>query len=184
MTIDQFKYCPTCREPLVSRTHGGAERAACPDPACGFVHWGNPIPVVAAIVERDNDVILVRSHGWPETWYGLVAGFLETAERPEDAVLREVEEELGIRGILGECVGVYPFERMNQIIFTYHVLGHDGDIKLCDEELADYRQVSIETVQPWSQGTGPALRDWLASRGYHPAVIEFGSVPNNQPADS
>jgi len=176
MTNREFKYCPICREPLVDEEHGGEDRRACPGEACGFVHWANPIPVVSAIVERDSRVVLVRSHGWPDSWYGLIAGFLETGESPEDGMLREIREELGIGSRLNRLIGVYPFELMNQIIFVYHVIADDGDIRLCTEELADYKEVPIDKLQPWSRGTGPAVRDWLASRGYQPAVVEFGEA--------
>jgi NADH pyrophosphatase NudC (nudix superfamily) len=43
----------------------------------------------------------------PETWFGIVAGFLEKGETPEQAVLREVEEELGLKGEIVEYIGYY-----------------------------------------------------------------------------
>jgi len=173
MTRAEYQYCPLCRTELALREHGGKPRLACPE--CGFVHWRNPVPVVAAIVERDQRVILVRSHGWPQTWYGLVTGFLESGEKPEDAVLREVTEELGIGARLAGFVGAYAFERLNQIIFAYHVYGAQGAIRLAADELADHKEVAIEKLRPWPQGTGPALRDWLVSRGYQPQVADFGT---------
>ena len=54
------RFCPRCAAPLVSRDAGGRARPACPDAACGFVHWNNPTPVVAAIVEHDGAVLLAR----------------------------------------------------------------------------------------------------------------------------
>jgi NADH pyrophosphatase NudC (nudix superfamily) len=131
--------------------------------------------VVAGIVERAGRVILVRSHGRPATWYGLVAGFLESGETPEQGVLREVAEELGIEVRLEAFVGAYAFERFNQIIFAYHLLGGEGPIRLDASELADHKEVPIEKLKPWPQGTGPALRDWLAARGYHPEIAPFGT---------
>lgn len=139
------------------------------------MQWGNPVPIVAAIVERAGRVILVRSIGWPESWYGLVAGFLETGEKPEDGALREVREELGIEARLGALIGVYPFERFNQIIFVYHVNLGDGPIRLATDELVGHREVPIERLKPWTEGTGPAVRDWLASRGYRPESVPFGT---------
>ena len=174
MTSRIYRYCPLCRTGLVAGDHGGRSRRACPAESCGFVAWDNPVPIVAAIVERRGEVILVRSHGWPETAYGLVAGFLEKGEHPDAAVLREIEEELGLKAEPPAYLGVYAFERINQIIFAYHVRAEEGDIVLCEHELAGYRAVPIERLRPWSQGTGPALRDWLASRGHHPEVVEFG----------
>jgi NADH pyrophosphatase NudC (nudix superfamily) len=131
--------------------------------------------VVAAIVERADRIVLVRGLGRPPTWYGLVAGFLESGETPEDAVMREVAEEIGIDARRGDLVGTYPFERLNQIIFVYHVLGGPGEIRLATDELADYKEVPIDKIRPWPQGTGPGLRDWLAKRGLYPPVADFGT---------
>jgi NADH pyrophosphatase NudC (nudix superfamily) len=153
---------------------GGQMRLACSQ--CGFVFWGNPVPVVAAVVERAGRVILVHSVGRPASWYGLVAGFLERGEHPEAAVLREVNEELGLEGRLASTIGIYPFERLNQVIFVYHVVvPADRPITLAPDELDDYQEVSLEKLRPWRQGTGPALRDWLIARGYDPPVVDFGA---------
>ena len=173
MTQAEYRYCPSCRTELTTAEHGGLPRLACP--ACEFVHWRNPVPVVASIVERAGRVVLVRGVGRPETWYGLVAGFLESGETPEAAALREVAEEIGIEARLERFIGIYPFERMNQIIFAYHVLGGDGPIRLALDELVDYKEVPIEKLKPWPQGTGPALRDWLVARGYRPEIAPFGT---------
>jgi NADH pyrophosphatase NudC (nudix superfamily) len=153
---------------------GGRERLVCPDPDCRFVHWDNPVPVVAAIVEHDGQIVLVRSIGRPPTWFGLVAGFLEEGEHPDEAVLREIDEELGLRPSSCMFVGSYAYARRNQIIFVYHAEVPSLDIRLCRDELDDFRILPIAEVKPWSQGTGPGLRDWLVSRGYDPDVVEFG----------
>ncbi len=122
--------------------------------------------------------MLVRSHGWPEDWYGLVTGFLESGEKPQDAILREVKEETGLNAELISFLGAYPFTQINQIILAYHLIGEPGTIRICEDELADHREVAIEKLRPWSRGTGPAVRDWLATRGFHPPVIERTSPKN------
>lgn len=153
---------------------GGRPRAICPDPDCGFVHWDNPVPVVAAIVEHDEHVVLVHSHGHPPTWYGLVAGFLEPAEHPDDAVLREIDEEVGLVPTRCTYLGSYAFARFNQIIFVYHAEVASLDVRLGEDELDAYKIVPVAKLKPWTQGTGPALRDWLAARGHHPPAVDFG----------
>lgn len=153
---------------------GGQTRLACPQ--CGFVQWRNPVPVVAAVVERAGRVVLVHSNGRPAHWFGLVAGFLERGEHPEAAVLREVAEELGVEGRLMSAIGIYPFDRLNQVLFIYHVtIADDAAITLATDELDEYREVPLEKLRPWRQGTGPGLRDWLVSRGYDPEVVDFGT---------
>lgn len=167
-----FRYCPQCRSALVTGERGGRERRLCPQ--CGFVEWNNPIPVVAAIVEHDEHVILVRSRGKPPGWFGLVAGFLETDESPLEGTLREVEEEIGITVDTAAFLGIYPFFERNQIIFVYHVEAPHRNVRLCSNELAEYRVVPLDRLKPWTRGTGPALADWLVQRGYSPEFAEFG----------
>ena len=172
--MDAYLYCPMCRTELIVAERGGTTRKACPEQECGFVAWNNPVPVAAAIVEHAGKVILVRSHGWPETAFGMVAGFVESGETPEAAIRREVLEEIGIEVQRTSYLGTYPFPERNQIIFVYHADAPHEEITLCKEELADYRAIAIERLVPWSRGTGPALRDWLATRGYDRKPVPFG----------
>ena len=111
-----MKYCPKCGRKLIKAEIGGRARLKSSSEACGYVYWDNPTPVVAAIVELDGKVVLTRSKGWPEKWHGLVAGFLEKGETPEDSVLREVKEELGLEGQIVDFVGYYSFTLRNQLI--------------------------------------------------------------------
>jgi len=154
-----FRFCPHCAQPLAAGEHGGAARLGC---ACGFVHWDNPVPVVAAIVEHEGGVILARNRGWPEKMFGLITGFLEKGETPAAAVAREVKEELSLEAVSTEFVGLYPFERRNELIIAYHVPAA-GELRL-NEELIDYRRIAPAKLRPWEFGTGLALRDWLQRR--------------------
>jgi len=158
-----MRYCPHCAAPLTQVELGGAKRMACAEAGCGYVHWDNPVPVVAAIVEHEGRVVLARNRGWPEHMYGLVTGFLERGESPQQGVAREVKEELDLDAVATELVGVYPFERKNELILAYHVQA-SGVIRL-NEELVDYRAIAPERLRPWKFGTGLALADWLRSRG-------------------
>jgi NAD+ diphosphatase len=166
--MSTFRFCPRCGAPLDQPSTGG--RARC-SKACGFVHYDNPVPVVAAVVEHEGQVLLARNKAWPETWYALIAGFLERDETPEDAVLREVKEELGLDGATPSLIGIYPFGRMNQVIVTYHVVTA-GTITLGDE-LVDYKLVDAADCRAWRAGTGWALRDWLRAKGFEPEMTDL-----------
>jgi NAD+ diphosphatase len=158
----EMRFCPRCATPLATREDGGRDRLACPKEGCGYVFYDNPTPVVSALVEREGAIILARNKGWPEEWFGLVAGFLERGESPPEGVLREVKEELGLDGEIVSLIGLYPFPEMNQVIIAYHVRAR-GEIALGDE-LAAYKAVPPEKLRPWPMGTGHAVRDWLAAR--------------------
>lgn len=159
----RMKYCPQCGGELRESLIDGRMRLGCTEAGCDYVFWNNPTPVVAAIVEREGSVILVRNKGWPEKMYGLVSGFLEEGETPDQAVLREVREELCLEGEIAGFVGYYSFFEMNQLILAFHVKGR-GEIVLGDE-LQEYRAVPPERLKPWRYGTGFAVLDWLRSRG-------------------
>jgi NADH pyrophosphatase NudC (nudix superfamily) len=140
----------------------GRERQVC-STACGYIAWDHPVSVVVAILELNAEVVvLVRNKGWPEGFFGLVSGFLESGETAEGAILREVKEELGLDARIAEFVGLYPFFEPNQIIFVYHVTSH-GELHVSDE-LAEIRLVPPNKLRPWSFAAGLALQDWLKRR--------------------
>lgn len=167
--MPKFQFCPQCASPLVEKIVDNESRIACSN--CNFVHYNNPTPVVAAIVEYGTEVLLARNKMWPPNWFGLITGFLEAGESPEEGIIREVKEELNLEGEVVELVGIYPFFRMNQIIIAYHVKAR-GEIRL-NEELDEYKLYAPESVRPWGSGTGDAVKDWLAKRGIFNEPIKF-----------
>lgn len=165
---DTYRYCPRCGSALGPRHDGERERLTCTGQGCGFVHYDNPTPVVAALVEHDGEVLLVRNQGWPESWFGLVSGFLERGEDPAAGALREVAEELGLVGEVVALIGVYGFEARNELIVAYHVRAA-GTVSL-SHEIAAVKRVAPERLRPWPFGTGRAVADWLSRR-------DSGSTP-------
>jgi protein tyrosine phosphatase (PTP) superfamily phosphohydrolase (DUF442 family)/8-oxo-dGTP pyrophosphatase MutT (NUDIX family) len=113
-------------------------------------------------------VVLARNRLWPPKMFGLVTGFLEANEAPETGVVREVEEEIGLKGRIEGFVGHYGFPQMNQLIIAYHVVG-EGEIRV-GEEIAEVKRLDPAEVRPWPTGTGHAVRDWLAARGFNPEM--------------
>jgi len=158
----EMTFCPWCGDMLEIKRIDGIRRSVCPKPECGYIFWNNPIPVVAAILERAGKVVLVRNQGWPEKWFGLVSGFLEKGETPEQGMRREIEEELGLESTAVSFLGLYSFFERNELILAFHVTAR-GTISP-SEEIAAYREIPIEKLKPWPFGTGPAVADWLKSR--------------------
>ena len=89
-------------------------------------------------------------------------GFLEQNEDPEQAVVREVKEELNLNTLETNLIGAYGFSEQNQVIIAYHLICQ-GDV-LLNHELEAYKALPFEKVKPWSFGTGLAVRDWLSMR--------------------
>ncbi|TAK97669.1 MAG: NUDIX domain-containing protein [Aquabacterium sp.] len=167
-----FNFCPQCAKPLQATINEGIARHACPDEACGFVHWDNPTPVVAAVVEHEGHIILARNRAWPVPFYALITGFLEKTDlSPHEAVMREVQEELNLQAQAANFIGHYIFPKLNQLIIAYHVPA-TGEIVL-NEELVDYKRIEPAKARYWPAATGLALRDWLIMQGHQPEALEL-----------
>lgn len=165
-----FKFCPNCAAPLIDKVVEAEPRKICSS-GCGFIHYDNPTPVVAVIVEHAGAVVLAHNRSWPmKNFFGLITGFLERVESPQECAVREVKEELDLDASEPTLVGVYPFARMNQVIIAFHVTA-TGTITL-NEELDEYKHVPFERCRYWAAGTGFALRDWLRTKGYEPEMIQ------------
>jgi NADH pyrophosphatase NudC (nudix superfamily) len=175
-----FKFCPRCAAELqpISQAEDGGDKLRLRCPACGFTHWNNPTPVLAAIIEcvdQGGQILLARNAAWTHRMFALITGFMEAGESPEDGIRRELLEETSLHALSTSLVGVHEFLRMNQVIITYHVQAR-GEVRL-SPELAEYKLFAPQDVRCWRAGTGLALAQWLRSRGYAPQFIELPPQP-------
>jgi NAD+ diphosphatase len=170
------QFCPQCATGLatIEVAEDGGPKARLRCPACGWTHWNNPTPVLAAVIEcadRDGQLLLARNAAWAARMFGLVTGFMEAGETPQQGITREVAEETALQVEALALIGVYDFQRMNQVIIAYHAVAR-GEIRL-SPELAEYKLFAPQDVRCWPAGTGHALADWLRSRGHEPQYLEW-----------
>ncbi len=105
--MKNYRFCPICKSNLTRVKLDDNHRLECRN--CGWIHYDNPIPSVAAFVKNSNNAILLIKRGVAPgigKW-ALPSGFIEQNELPEHAVLRELKEETNIRGIIKNLLGVY-----------------------------------------------------------------------------
>ncbi|WP_119071852.1 GNAT family N-acetyltransferase [Aggregatilinea lenta] len=108
MSTKALTYCPVCGDPLAHRSAGGRERLFCP--ACGYVHYQNPVPSVGLVIEMDGGLILVKRGGSVKTGHwAFPSGYIEEDESVEEAAVRESREETGLDVELIDLLGVYSF---------------------------------------------------------------------------
>lgn len=168
-----FKFCPQCAAPLefIAQLEDGGEKERLRCVACGYTHWNNPTPVLAAVVEYQGKILLAQNAAWPGKMFALITGFMEAGETPRGGIEREIKEETNLEAAELNLIGVYDFQRMNQVIIAYHAVCH-GEVKL-STELVDYRLYAFDEVKCWPSSTGYALADWLRTRGHEPEFIEW-----------
>lgn len=159
-----MKYCPQCSRLLAPALVEGTTRLACQVETCGFVHWDNPIPVVAALVLYEDRYVLARHAGWPNGPFSLITGYLERNETPEQAVVREVREELGLAGEVTRHIGNYAFMKKNQVILGYEIVA-SGTLAV-NHELVELRHLSPAQLASYDFGplslTQAIVKDWCA----------------------
>jgi NAD+ diphosphatase len=90
-----FKYCPHCgaKGPGADSGH---KHIKCGK--CGFVYFHNVATAAGAIIEYDSKVLVITRANEPKK--GLLdfaGGFVDYGESAEEALIREIREELGIK---------------------------------------------------------------------------------------
>jgi ADP-ribose pyrophosphatase YjhB (NUDIX family) len=109
-----LKYCPQCAGLLEERRLPDEQLLQPVCTRCGHVLWQNPKPTASGLITRRQkrqgpvEVLLVRRAGPPrEGCWDCPGGFIDPDEHPEDALRRELREELGVRATIGPLVGIY-----------------------------------------------------------------------------
>ena len=88
----RHRFCPNCSAPT-ELTQGGWRRDC---PACKAEHFPRTDPVVIMLAIAGDRCVLGRSPRFPATMWSCLAGFAEPGESIEEAVRREVREEVGL----------------------------------------------------------------------------------------
>lgn len=132
------KFCPYCGKKLTDIKHSGKRRLYCT--VCKEVLYENPLPAVVALVAdvMCSKILLVKRSEEPArgNWC-LPGGFVEADEKPEDASLRELYEETGIKGKIGKFVGISSqmsifYDRMI-ILIGFKIENVKGELKAGDD---------------------------------------------------
>lgn len=113
--------CARCGQPTEVIRAGWVRRC----PRDGSEHFPRTDPAVITLIVDDEDrALLGRRAAWPAGWYSTLAGFVEPGETFEQAVVREVFEEAGVRvpvdRVSYRASQPWPFPNSIMIAFTAH----------------------------------------------------------------
>ncbi|WP_149263567.1 NAD(+) diphosphatase [Actinomadura sp. K4S16] len=123
---DTHRYCPRCG--AETRTAAAGHVRVCPRD--GSEHFPRVDPAVIMLVTDEADrVLLARGPQWPADRRSILAGFVEPGESLEQAVAREVQEEVGlpVRDVRYLGSQPWPLPRSLMIGFTARA---DGGLPL------------------------------------------------------
>ncbi|HLS98087.1 MAG TPA: NAD(+) diphosphatase [Porticoccaceae bacterium] len=129
------RYCGTCG--AETALLDGERARACQ--ACGQSFYPRLSPCIMALITRGDECLLARNKQWTRPFFSALAGFVEPGESAEEALRREVMEEVGLR--VGElhyhASQPWPFPGQLMIGFFADYAG--GDIRVDDIEIAEAR---------------------------------------------
>jgi len=127
------RFCGVCGAPTEPCPGERARRCS----ACDHLAFPRLSPAVIMLVRRGRELLLARGRRVTEPIYSCVAGFVDPGESLEEAVVREVREEVGIEIADVRYFGSqsWPFPHSLMIGFTASWAG--GEITIEEEELVD-----------------------------------------------
>lgn len=132
---------------------------------CGKEVWPQLATAIIVRITRDDEILMARARNFRGDFYGLIAGFVETGETLEEAVVREVHEETGLKikdiRYFGSQPWPYPSGLM--VGFTAHYAG--GQIHVQREELKNVAWFHRDHLPKLPEKLSIARQlvdDWLA----------------------
>jgi 8-oxo-dGTP diphosphatase len=162
-----FRYCPRCGAPLAEGFFFGRPRRFCR--YCGFIHFRDPKVAVAALVSDGRRVLLVRRAVPPRLGYwALPAGYMDGDELPEEALVREVEEETGLRIAVDDFLTVTPLGGWGEqrgLLLLYRASPVGGTLSARDDvsEVRWHAPAEIPWAELAFESTAEFVRDWIVS---------------------
>ncbi|KLI63483.1 NAD(+) diphosphatase [Aurantiacibacter marinus] len=183
----RHRFCANCGKPT-TLSKGGWQRdcakldtgngAGTGTGGCGAPHFPRTDPVAIMLIEHDGDLLLGRGANFPERSYSALAGFIEPGECIEEAVAREVLEEVGV--IVGGVtyVASQPWPFPSQLMIGCHGYATGRQLTLDETEIEDARWFTRAEIAealsgsetssfraPPSEAIARTLLEWWMERG-------------------
>src|SRR5229473_4581910 len=133
----RHRFCGSCGTKTIPAK--GGHVLVCTNAGCRHEQFPRLDPAIIVLVSDGDRALLGRQASWPIGRYSTIAGFVEPGESLEDAVAREVFEEMGIRvdAIEHHSSQPWPFPASLMLGFTAHAV--TTEVHLRDQELEDAR---------------------------------------------
>lgn len=150
-----YRFCGRCG----SKTQLDEKDMMLKCPNCGQVHYPRIAPAIIVAI-RNGDKLLMAKHSYHDNIrYALIAGFVEPGETIEEAVHREVLEEVGVKvkNLKYERSQSWPFP--NSLMLGFSAEYDSGEIKVDGDEILKAKWFKKDEIIRY--GSDISISDWL-----------------------
>ncbi len=170
----QRKHCLYCGGEITKKSEDGVLRDFCP--CCNSYFYENPLPVVSTIIESSRQILLVKRGRRPSKGlWCLPSGFAEAGESIEEAALRELKEETGIKGKIVKLLDVdsYKSRFYGDLLFLTFVVEQSGGKICAGDDCVQARFWPVNKLPPLAfRSNKRALDAYIKSRRDYWAIFD------------
>ena len=156
------RFCAVCGAPMKAHTVISKRCTV-----CGKEVWPQLATAIIVLVHRGDEILLVHAHNFKGSFYGLVAGFVETGETLEECVAREVHEETGLQIANIRYFASQPWPYPCGLMIGFHADYVSGEIHLQKRELASggwFRRDNLPEIPPRLSMARMLIDAWLENK--------------------
>ena len=144
------RFCGVCGNPTVPGETEPCRRC----PSCGEMYYPRLAPAVIVRITRGDRILLAHNRNFPENVYSHIAGFVEAGENLEQAVRREVLEEVQLEVENLRMFGSQPWPMPHSLMIAFTAECPEGEPVPDGVEIEDARWFTRETLpHPPSAGS-------------------------------
>ena len=137
-------HCAVCGAPTTVVRAGEARGCA----ECGAEHFPRTDPaVIMTVIDGSGRCLLGHNRARAAGWFSTLAGFVEPGETPEQAVVREVFEEVGVQVESVTYLGSQPWPFPSQLMLAYEAVTRGTAITVDAEEITEARWFTPEELR-------------------------------------
>jgi len=156
------KFCGRCGIPMELQKLERAKKC----PQCGLLSFPRLAPAIIVLIERDDRLLMARSRRFAPGVYSVLAGFVEPGESIEEAVVREVKEEVGLSVKDLRYFGSQPWPFPHSLMIGFTATHAGGEISIDETELEDAGWFTVDQLPPLPGKISIArkLIDWFIEK--------------------
>ncbi len=128
-----FVYCPHCGKKLENKEIGDEGLIPyCTN--CEVPLWDMfTTSIITAVLNEKNEIALLKQNYVTTANYVVVAGIMKIGESAEDTVIREIQEELGLKVNSLEFIKSYPYPKKEMLMLGYKAIVQKTDFNISSE---------------------------------------------------